>query len=85
MSKIHRPDAPLGEPFWAAGGPVTFGWQESRQGFSIWHHEGVWSQYQYLVVLTNESFDDDFELIASCVADGHHVAHLLRRKKRGDK
>ena len=80
MKTIHRQGITNGHIFYAPRN-VTFGWQESRQEFSVWFEAGALKDCLYEVVGTGHQFNDG-ELVASYVmSDGFHVFHLIRVTK----
>ena len=83
MKIIHRFEVPgLGVVFRGPSGPITFGFQESREKFSIWFEEGQSIEADYVVVGTGvKDAPGDFSLVASVVMpNGFHVFHLLRKQ-----
>lgn len=81
MPQIHRKEiqAHLGERFKAPRN-VTFGYQKSRDAFSVWYVSDDRHDDVYMVVGTGHEFPENMELVASSVAGDFLVFHLLREK-----
>ena len=75
---IHRTECSAGMEF-SAPRPVTFGWQDARQMFSVWHSAVDVAECRYVILGTGYSHPSPVELVASCIMpDGFHVFHLCR-------
>lgn len=78
-NQIYRMTIPVGSTFM---GPrvCTFGWQQSRQGFSIWYASDAPFDTGYIVLGTGHAAGElSIEPVATCIMpDGFHAFHLCR-------
>lgn len=80
MSQIHRKAVDVGVSF-TAPKTITFGFQESRQGYSVWYNSADPETETYIILGTGHEIPGDYELVDSNIVRGEHfVFHLLRKK-----
>jgi len=82
MSEVYRFECPqTGNVFTGPSGEITFGYQVSRDSFSIWFDSSATFTQHYKIVGTgNGNIPQGFFLHSSVVMpDGIHVFHLLRK------
>ncbi len=72
----------IGEVFKGPKGPVTFGYQSSRNAFCLWFEAGQPMEEEFMVVGTGHPpAPEGFRLIASTVMpDGFYTFHLLKKE-----
>ena len=75
---IYRTEIPgLNRPF-KAPKHVTFGWQQERGKFSVWHLAGAEADTEYIVVDTGTELKDGAALRATTILpDGFFAFHLV--------
>lgn len=58
---------------------VTFGWQQDRKAFSIWHSSTASFDTEYIVVATDEALPSPRggKIRATIILDGFDAFHLV--------
>ena len=78
MNAIYRTGIEVGVEF-SAPFNVTFGWQQARQEFSVWHHAEDVGDARYTILGTGHGYRRPFDLVATVVMPDGHDADRFRQ------